>query len=128
VALLRPGRFDRSVLVLTPDADAREVILSVHLRGRPAEPLDLRSLAKATQGFSGADLALACVQATESAMEASMNSGAVQPITQQQLADAVRSIRPSIGEWMETAKNYALYGNDSGSYDELAAYLKHRRR
>jgi SpoVK/Ycf46/Vps4 family AAA+-type ATPase len=127
-ALLRPGRFDRTVLVLPPDADAREVILSVHLRGRPAEPMDLRSLAKSTQGFSGADLALACEQATESAMEASMNSGTVQPITQAQLADAIRSIRPSIGEWMETAKNYALYGNDSGAYDELAAFLKRRRR
>jgi SpoVK/Ycf46/Vps4 family AAA+-type ATPase len=127
-ALLRPGRFDRTVLVLPPDADAREVILSVHLRGRPAERMDLRSLAKSTQGFSGADLALVCEQATESAMEASISSGTVQPITQTQLADAVQSIRPSIGEWMETAKNYALYGNDSGAYDELAAYLKRRRR
>ena len=127
-ALLRPGRFDRSVLVLPPDRAAREVILSVHLRGRPAEPLDLRSLAKSTEGFSGADLALACEQATESAMERSIDSGTVQPITQGQLSDAVRSIRPSIGEWMETAKNYALYGNDSGAYDELAAYLKRRRR
>jgi hypothetical protein len=61
-------------------------------------------------------------------MEASMASGTVQPITQRQLTDAVRSIRPSISEWMETAKNYALYGNDSGAYDELAAYLKRRRR
>jgi SpoVK/Ycf46/Vps4 family AAA+-type ATPase len=127
-ALLRPGRFDRTVLVLPPDADAREVILSVHLRGRPAQPMDLHSLAKSTKGFSGADLALVCEQATESAMEASMNSGTVQPITQIQLADAIQSIRPSIGEWMETAKNYALYGNDSGAYDELAAYLKRRRR
>jgi SpoVK/Ycf46/Vps4 family AAA+-type ATPase len=127
-ALLRPGRFDRTVLVLPPDAEAREAILRVHMRGRPAEPLDLRSLAKSTQGFSGADLSLACEQATESAMEASMASGTVQPITQRQLTDAVRSIRPSISEWMETAKNYALYGNDSGAYDELAAYLKRRRR
>jgi hypothetical protein len=54
-------------------------------------------------------------------MEASMNSGTVRPITHNQLADAIRSIRPSIGEWMETAKNYAMYGNDSGAYDELAA-------
>ena len=90
--------------------------------------MELHSLAKSTQGFSGADLALACEQATESAMEATMNAGTVQPITQNQLADAIQSIRPSIGEWMETAKNYAMYGNDSGAYDELAAYLKRRRR
>jgi hypothetical protein len=43
---------------------------------------------------------LACEQATESAMEA----GTVQPVSQRQLVDAVRSIRPSFGEWMETAK------------------------
>lgn len=127
-ALLRPGRFDRSVLVLPPDLDARRSILSFHLKGRPAEPLDLKAIAKATDGFSGADLALACEQATESAMEASIAAGTVQPITQAHLVDAVRSIRPSIADWMETARNYALYANDSGTYDELAAYLKRRRR
>jgi SpoVK/Ycf46/Vps4 family AAA+-type ATPase len=127
-ALLRPGRFDRSVLVLPPDAPAREAILHFHLRGRPTEPLDLGKLAKSTDGFSGADLALVCEQATESAMEASISAGQTRPISQRQLVDAAKSIRPSIAEWMETARNYALYGNDSGAYDELAAYLKQRRR
>ena len=127
-ALLRPGRFDRSVLVLPPDPKAREAILALHLRDRPTGPLDLTALAKSTEGLSGADLALACEQATEAAMEASMLSGEVQPITQRQLTEALRSIRPSIAEWMETAKNYAMYGNDSGAYDELSAYLKRRRR
>ncbi len=127
-ALLRPGRFDRSVLVLPPDLNARRAILAFHLKGRPAEPLDLTALAKATDGYSGADLALACEQATESAMEASIAAGTVQPITQAHLLEAVRSIRPSIADWMEMAKNYALYGNESGAYDELSAYLKRRRR
>ena len=127
-ALLRPGRFDRTVLVLPPDVEARVAILAFHLRGRPTGPLDLGKLAKGTEGFSGADLALVCEQATEQAMEASMTSGQMQPITQQQLVEAARSVRPSIGEWMETARNYALYGNDSGAYDDLAAYLKKRRR
>ena len=127
-ALLRPGRFDRTVLVLPPDVEARESILGFHLRGRPTGPLDLRKLAKGTEGFSGADLALVCEQATEQAMEASMTSGQMRPISQQQLVEAAKSVRPSIGEWMETARNYALYGNDSGAYDDLAAYLKQRRR
>ncbi|GGP75546.1 cell division control protein 48 CDC48 [Saccharothrix coeruleofusca] len=127
-ALLRPGRFDRTVLVLPPDAQAREAILRLHLRGRPTERLDLAKIAKGTDGMSGADLALVCEQATETAMEESMASGRVQPITQRHLQDAARSVRPSIGEWMETARNYALYGNDAGAYDELAAYLKKRRR
>lgn len=127
-ALLRPGRFDRSVLVLPPDEEARESILSYHLRGRPAEALDLRAVARRTEGYSGADLALVAEQATEAAMEESMTSGRVRPITQRQLTDAVRSVRPSIGEWLEAAKNYALYANESGAYDELAAYLRRRGR
>jgi SpoVK/Ycf46/Vps4 family AAA+-type ATPase len=127
-ALLRPGRFDRRLLVLPPDVAAREAILARHLAGRPQQGLDLAKVAKSTEGYSGADLALVCEQATESAMMTSLDSGDLQPITQRQLSDAARSVRPSIGEWMEMAKNYALYGNESGSYDELAAYLRQRRR
>jgi SpoVK/Ycf46/Vps4 family AAA+-type ATPase len=52
-ALLRPGRLDRSVLVLPPDQPAREAILRLHLRGRPVEPIDVRRVAAATEGFSG---------------------------------------------------------------------------
>jgi AAA+ superfamily predicted ATPase len=127
-ALLRPGRFDRTVLVLPPDTEERASILRYHLRGRPADQLDIDKLAKATDGLSGADIALVCEQATESAMEESMRSGQVRPITQRQLVEAIRSVRPSISDWMETARNYALYSNESGAYDELAAYLKKRRR
>ncbi|MFD7655391.1 ATP-binding protein [Actinosynnema sp. NPDC059797] len=127
-ALLRPGRFDRTVLVLPPDVEAREAILRLHLRGRPTERLDLARIAKGSDGMSGADLALVCEQATETAMAESMASGRVHPITQRHLQDAVRSVSPSIGEWLETARNYALYGNETGAYDELAAYLKKRRR
>lgn len=127
-ALLRPGRFDRTVLVLPPDRAAREAIFALHMRGRPAERLDLGKLAKATEGFSGADVSLVCEQATEEAMEESMASGRVRAITMNQLLEAARQVRPSIGEWMETARNYALYSNSAGEYDELAAYLKKRRR
>jgi SpoVK/Ycf46/Vps4 family AAA+-type ATPase len=127
-ALLRPGRFDRSVLVPPPDQSAREAILEFHLRGKPTERLTLAKIAKTTDGMSGADLALICEQSTETAMDQSMTSGRIQPITQRHLEDAARSVRPSIGEWLETARNYALYGNESGTYDELAAYLKKRRR
>src|SRR5688572_23883012 len=57
-ALLRPGRFDRRVLVDRPELDAREAILRVHTQGKPlAADVDLRALAQSTPGFSGADLA-----------------------------------------------------------------------
>jgi ATP-dependent metalloprotease FtsH len=57
-ALLRPGRFDRRVVVDAPDQSGRKAILTVHLRGKPlSEDVDVDSLARRTPGFSGADLA-----------------------------------------------------------------------
>ena len=57
-ALLRPGRFDRRVLVDRPELAAREAILGVHVKGKPLAPgVDLHALAENTAGFSGADLA-----------------------------------------------------------------------
>ena len=56
-ALLRPGRFDRRVILDRPDMVGREAILEVHARGKPLAPdVDLKTLAKATPGFVGADL------------------------------------------------------------------------
>jgi len=57
-ALLRPGRFDRQVVVPNPDVTGREQILKVHVRNVPLAPnVDLKVLARGTPGFSGADLA-----------------------------------------------------------------------
>ncbi|KQT54334.1 cell division protein FtsH [Aureimonas sp. Leaf454] len=57
-ALLRPGRFDRQVMVPNPDVGGREKILKVHVRNVPLAPnVDLKTIARGTPGFSGADLA-----------------------------------------------------------------------
>ncbi|WP_088308119.1 ATP-dependent zinc metalloprotease FtsH [Novosphingobium sp. B 225] len=57
-ALLRPGRFDRQVVVPIPDIEGREKILSVHMKKVPLAPdVDARTIARGTPGFSGADLA-----------------------------------------------------------------------
>ncbi|MBE9469874.1 MAG: ATP-dependent zinc metalloprotease FtsH [Chloroflexi bacterium] len=57
-ALLRPGRFDRHIVIDTPDIQGRKAILEVHAKGKPfAERVDLEIIAKQTPGFSGADLA-----------------------------------------------------------------------
>ena len=56
-ALLRPGRFDRRILVGSPDVKGREAILNVHAKDKPiADDVDLKLIAKQTPGFSGADL------------------------------------------------------------------------
>jgi len=57
-ALLRPGRFDRQVIIDRPDINGRKAILKVHAKGKPLEDsIDLETIAKQTPGFSGADLA-----------------------------------------------------------------------
>jgi cell division protease FtsH len=57
-ALLRPGRFDRQVVVPLPDIDGRTKILQIHSRNKPLAPdVDLQTIARGTPGFSGADLA-----------------------------------------------------------------------
>ncbi len=56
-AILRPGRFDRKVMVGRPDVQGREEILKVHAKGKPlSEEIDLKQIAQTTAGFTGADL------------------------------------------------------------------------
>ena len=63
-ALLRPGRFDRQILVSAPDLKGRRAILDVHTRGMPLEPgLDLDLIARQTSNLTGADLANICNEA-----------------------------------------------------------------
>src|SRR4029079_17353957 len=63
-ALLRPGRFDRQILVTPPDLKGRRQILAVHTRGKPlASDVDMESVARQTSGMTGADLANICNEA-----------------------------------------------------------------
>ena len=123
-ALLRPGRFDRRLLVLPPDPVARESILGFHLRGRPTSDIDLMPIVQATDGYSGADLSFIVETATESALDASLKSGDVEPIGTDGLVAALETVKPSIGPWIETARNFVIHANRSGDYDELESYIK----
>src|SRR3954453_20639346 len=62
-ALLRPGRFDRQILVTPPDLRGREAILEVHSKGKPLHKVDLELIARQTSGLTGADLANICNEA-----------------------------------------------------------------
>jgi SpoVK/Ycf46/Vps4 family AAA+-type ATPase len=127
VALRRPGRFDRMLLVLPPDAPAREAVLRHHLRGRPIANVNLAKLAKMTGGYSGADLAYVCEGAADRALMDSARSGTPRLIDMSDLETAVADVKPSIGPWLETARNVAEFANEGGAYDELLAYLRNRR-
>jgi SpoVK/Ycf46/Vps4 family AAA+-type ATPase len=124
-ALRRPGRFDRLVFVPPPDTEARRRILSLKLDGRPVvAALDLARAARSSEGFSGADLAAVVESATELAIEASLATGKERPIDDALLARALADVRPSTRPWFELARNYALYANEGGVYDDLLPRLK----
>ncbi|WP_091554375.1 ATP-binding protein [Micromonospora pattaloongensis] len=126
-ALRRPGRLDRVVLVLPPDAEARASILEYHLRERPIAGIDLRRTVAATEDFSGADLAHLCETAAEFAMADSVRRGEVRMIEQRDLDRALKEVRPSTRPWFTTARNVAMFANEGGVYDDLVAYLKQRK-
>jgi SpoVK/Ycf46/Vps4 family AAA+-type ATPase len=126
-ALRRPGRFDRMLLVLPPDEAARTVIILHHLRARPTIGIDVARVARKTDGYSGADLRLVCESAAELALEASIESGTPRPIDTDDIEQALRDVKPSTRPWFEVAKNYAMFANDGGTYDELLAYIRRNR-
>jgi SpoVK/Ycf46/Vps4 family AAA+-type ATPase len=126
-ALLRPGRFDRLLLVVPPDEPARVAILRYHMRDRPLEGIDTRKLARKTEHFSGADLAHLCDSAAEYAMQDSVRSGQARPIRMTDLERALGEVRPSTTAWLEDARNVVLFANQGGRFDDLLAYLKQRR-
>ena len=123
-ALRRPGRFDRSVAVLPPDAPARHSILYHYLKDRPMEGIDLGVLVRQTSGFTGADLAHLVDSAAEFAMMDSLRTGTVRMMTMQDFTNALKQVRPSAGPWFASARNIVEYGNRDGQYDDLAAYMK----
>ncbi len=125
-ALRRPGRFDRTVFVPPPDEDARAHILSRHMHGRPTEGLDFAALAMRSAGFSGADLVHLGDSAIELVLEEALLGAAPRPVRMSDFARALTEVHPSIGPWVDTARNYAIYANEGGAYDDLAAWLKAR--
>jgi AAA+ superfamily predicted ATPase len=125
-AMLRPGRFDRMLLVLPPDQEARHSIVRYHLQDKPAQ-VDLELVAAHTEDFSGADLAHLCESATEIAMEESMQTGRVRSITTADFQRALKDVRPSTRAWFETARNFVLFANEAGTYDELMNYMRSKK-
>lgn len=123
-AFRRPGRFDRVIFVPPPDLPARAAVLRVMLQGKPVEGVDHEQVAKKTEGFSGADLKAVVDLAIEAKLREAMKAGVPQPIRTKDLLAAAGTVKPSTREWFATARNYALYANEGGAYDEVKKYLK----
>lgn len=123
-AFRRPGRFDRIIFVPPPDDHAREAILQIKLRDKPVHSIKYAKIISRTKDFSGADLEAVIDIAIESKLEESMKKGRPLPIETDDLLAAVKKHRATTKEWFQTAKNYALFANEAGLYDDILAYLK----
>lgn len=123
-AFRRPGRFDRILFVPPPDLPARAQILRLLLAEKPADGIDLEKVAKKTEHFSGADLKAVVDLAVETKLREAMESGALKPLKTKDVLTAAGNVKPSTREWFATARNYALYSNQGGVYDDILKFLK----
>ncbi len=116
-ALLRPGRFDRLILVPAPDEKARLEIFKVHTRNVPlAKNVSLEELAKRTKGYTGADIEAVVREAALNAMRRAIAEGIIKPgtrasdirervkVTMKYFEEAMKKVGPSISE--ETIEYY----------------------
>jgi ATP-dependent 26S proteasome regulatory subunit len=122
-AFRRPGRFDRVLFVPPPDEPARAEILRIHCCDKPTRDIDFPHLAKKTPKYSGADLKAILDLAIEKKLTEAIRSGTPQPITGKDLLRALKLHKPTTKEWFSSARNYALYSNQGGLYDDVLKYL-----
>jgi transitional endoplasmic reticulum ATPase len=126
-AFRRPGRFDRIVFVPPPDAATRESILRLKLTNKPTKTIDLQTIARKAEHFSGADIDAIIDIAIEQKLESSFEDGIPKPLETGDLLSALKKHKPSTQEWFSTAKNFAMFANDSGLYDDILTYLKSKK-
>jgi transitional endoplasmic reticulum ATPase len=94
-ALLRPGRFERQVLVPAPDEKGRLEILKIYTEKMPLKGVNLKKLAKKTAGFTGADIEALC---REAGMTAIRKDKRAKHVTDKDFREALKKIRPSVNE------------------------------
>jgi transitional endoplasmic reticulum ATPase len=113
-ALLRPGRFDRTVEVGLPDGSAREEILRIHARGRPLRDVDLQALVRQTDGYSGSDLAALLREASLAALEDQLGDGDHTPDDVSDLVIHGHHVEAGLSRVTPSARSY-----DTSEYDDF---------
>ncbi len=100
LALLRPGRFDKVLMVPAPDVKAREAILKVHTEGMPLDKnVDLGELAKQTDNFVGADIEALCRESAMLAIREALSDGTnmdEKKVTKDHFQEGLKKVRPSV--------------------------------
>ena len=119
-ALLRPGRFDRQILVTTPDERARLAILNVQTHDMPlSNDVDLKRMARETAGYSGADLGALVREAGLNAMRKDPN---VQTVIRTDFDHALKEIKPSVSEEMNQFYDSILKKRKTQVIEEEVSY------
>ena len=126
-ALLRPGRFDRQIVINLPDLKARKEILAVHMKNKKADPeIDLETVAKTTAGFAPADLENLLNEAALLAIRAGRKA-----INMQDIQDAIMKVELGIEKKTRTVSEkekkltayheagHAIVGHKLGSHDDV---------
>lgn len=123
-AFRRPGRFDRIIFVPPPDAASKIKILEIILKNKPKENINYAKVVEHTKNYSGADIKAIVDIAIEDKLTMALQTGIPEPLTTQDLIAATKRHHASTKEWFNTAKNYAMFANESGIYDEILKYVK----
>jgi len=118
-ALLRPGRFDRQILTPTPDEKARYEILKVHAKDMPLTGVDLRKLAKETEGYNGADIEALCREAAMNAMRINIDS---KEITKKDFDAAMSEVKASVSDDMNEFYASVLKKRKAQKIEEEVTY------
>lgn len=122
-ALRRPGRFDKVLFVPPPDKAARARMFELNMAGKPHEDINYQQLAETTKQYSAADIVRICDESSEVAFKQAIKSGKDEKITQALLEASRESVKSSVIDWFDTAKNYIAYSNESGQFDSVKEYL-----
>ena len=104
-ALLRPGRFDRMILISEPDEKSRKKILDIHTKSMPLKGVNLSTLAKNMEGYTGADIEGVV---REAAILALRKNSKAKEVTMKHFKEALEMVSPSVTE--DTVKYYAELG------------------
>lgn len=122
-AFRRPGRFDQTIFVPPPDLPARAQIIELLARDKPISQLNVEEIAKATKGFTGADLKWVFDRAAELALSEAVHSGRPVPISMDLLLQVAGVHRPSSGEWFEGLRPHVQESTQDSLYTDVRKFL-----
>jgi SpoVK/Ycf46/Vps4 family AAA+-type ATPase len=102
---------------------ARKRMFELNLKEKPLESIDYEALAKATEGFSAADIKKVTEETSDKIFRQALRTNQIVKITTQDILSTVAQSKPTTLEWFMTVKSYITYSNQTGLYDEVKKYM-----